>query len=155
MPDDARAALDLARGERVLAAARLADGRWIAATQHALVGVDGLRVGWVDVAHAQWLDEDRTLVLDPVPGTFVAQRLDLPEPGRIPETVHERVVASIVVTRRFTVPGAGGVRVVGRRHPDGHLLWQVVPDPGVLAKDRSVRAAGEAMVAQLRSELGE
>lgn len=154
MPGEARAALGLGRGERVLAAARAADGRWVAATQRALVA-EGLRLRWVDVAHAQWLDEERALVVDPIPGNGPGQRFGLPEPGRVPETVHERVVASIVVTRRLAVPGAGGVRVVGRRHPDGHLIWQVVPDAGVAGDDPVVRAAAEAMVAALRAELGE
>lgn len=154
LPDEARAGLRLERGERVLSASRLADGRWVAATQRALVS-DRARVEWVDVGHAQWLDEERTLLVEPVRGAFETQRLGLPDPGRLPETVRERVVASIVVTRKLTVPGAGGVRVVGRRHPDGHLLWQVVPDAGVADDDPAVRSAAAAMIGRLRAELGE
>lgn len=154
IPDDARARLGLRRGERLLAAARQGGGGWLATTPQALLVEGGPRVEWTDVAHAQWLDEDRVLVVDPVPGAFEPSRFHLPDPGRVPETVHERVVASIVVTRRLSVPSAGGVRVVGRRSHDGTLLWQVVPDPGVDGDDPVLRAAGDAMIAQLRAELG-
>jgi len=151
LPDDARSALGLGPRERVLAAARLADGGWVAATEHALAG-PGWRIEWADVAHAQWIDEESVLVLDPVPGTFPARRVPLVEPGRLPETVHERVMASIVVSRRVAVPG-GWVRVVGRHDASGGLGWQVVPDRGVNLDDPDVRRVVDAALALLRAEL--
>ena len=154
LPDDARAALGLRRGERVRAAAEQADGSWLAAPEQSLVGA-GLRVDWVDVAHARWLDEEQVLVLDPVAGAFPAHRLPLRVPGRLPETVHERVMASIVVNRRVVVPGAGAVRVVGRAARPGALTWQVVPDAGVDLGAPGVRRVVDETVRQLRSELGE
>ena len=98
------------------------------ATDRALVTTDR-RLAWVDVAHARWVDDDSTLTVEagrPRPPGLAR----LPEPGRLPETVHERVMASIVVTRRVPVPG-GAVRVVGRDGGDGELRWQVIADPGV------------------------
>jgi hypothetical protein len=151
LPDDARSALGLGPRERVLAASHLADDSWVAATEHALVG-PGWRIDWADVAHAQWIDEDRVLVLDPVPGTFEARRVPLAEPGKLPETVHERVMASIVVSRRVAVRG-GFVRVVGRHDASGELVWQVVPDRGVDVEDSDVRRVVDAALAQLRAEL--
>jgi hypothetical protein len=151
LPDDARPALGLERRERVLAAARQADGRWVAATERALVGA-GWRVPWAEVAHAQWLDEDGVLVLDPVPGTFEARRVPLVEPGLLPEAVHERVMASIVLSRRVAVPG-GWVRVVARQNAAGGLAWQVVPDRGVDPDAAAVRAVLDVALAQLRAEL--
>ena len=74
------------------------------ATGGALVGVAG-RTPWTDVAHAQWFDEEQVLVVDPVPGAGAPLRLRLAEPGRVPETVHERVMASIVLSRRVALPG--------------------------------------------------
>lgn len=152
LPDDARAALGLEPGERPLAAARQGDGGWVAATERALVG-PGWRIEWTDVGHAQWLDEESVLLLDPVPGTFPPRRVPLDDPGRLPETVRERVMASIVVSRRVAVPG-GWVRVVGRRGASDLLAWQVVPEPGVDGEDPDVRRVVDATVAQLSSELG-
>jgi hypothetical protein len=153
IPDESRAGLDLEPRERVLAAARASDGRWLAATEHALVTA-GVRIPWSDVAHAQWLDEASQLLVDPVADAFAAQRFTLTEPGRLPETVHERVMASIVVSRRVGVPGGGGVRVVGRHSGTGDVLWQVVPDLGVDPDRPDVRRVTEATVAELRGELG-
>jgi hypothetical protein len=153
LPDDVRASLALRPRERVLTTARTRDGRWLAATEAALVGAD-LRIAWTDVAHAQWLDEESALVLDPVPGAFGSQRFTLADPGRLPETVHERVMASIVVSRRVAVPG-GAVRVVGRSGDGGELVWQVVPERGVDLTDPAVRRAADVSVEALRRELGQ
>lgn len=136
----------------MLAAARADDGDWVAATEHALAG-PGWRVDWADVAHAQWLDEESALMLDPVPGAFAPRRVALAEPGRLPEAVRERVMASIVVSRRVAVPG-GWTRVVGRRVASGQLAWQVVPEAGVDPSADDVRRVVDAAVAQLRAELG-
>ncbi len=153
IPDDARVALALRPRERVLAAAAQADGTWLAATERALVG-PGLRIAWADVAHARWHDEELALTVDPVADAFTPARFPLPEPGRLPETVRERVMASIVVTRHVSVPRHGGVRVVGRDVGSRDLVWQVVPDAGVDGEDADVRAVTDALVRELRGELG-
>ena len=72
-----------------------------------------------------------------------------------PEAVHERVMASIVVSRRMPVRG-GFVRVVGRRatEPTGALVWQTVPGAGVDLNDPDVRQAVDGFLAALRAELG-
>lgn len=154
LPDDARVDLGLRPRERVLAAARSTHDGWLAATDHALVAA-GWRVEWSDVAHAQWLADEAVLALDPVPDTFPPRRLRVPEPGRLPEAVHERVMASIVVSRRVAVRG-GFVRVVGRRaaEPSGALVWQTVPGAGVDLSDPDVRQAVDGLLASLRAELG-
>lgn len=136
----------------MLAAAPGEGSTWVAATEHALVGV-GWRVWWADVAQAQWLDEEFVLALDPVPGAFAARRVRLREPGRLPEAVHERVMASIVVSRRVAVPG-GWVRVLGRRDSSGGLVWQSVPDARVDLGDVRVAQAVDAALAGLRAEMG-
>ncbi len=153
VPDEAREQLDLRPRERVLAAAQDADGGWVAATEGALVG-GGARIPWADVAHAQWRDEESVLLVDPVGDAFRPARFALPDPGRLPETVRERVMASIVVSRRVGVPGGRGVRVVGRELGERELQWQVVPDAGVDAADPEVLRVTDALVAQLRGELG-
>jgi len=144
--------LDLLPRERTLVAVQDKAGRWVAATDRAIVTADR-RLDWVDVWHAQWLDEEFVLVVEPVDPADVALRLALPDPGRLPETVHERVMASIVVSRRVPVPG-GSVRVVGRDGGDGELRWQVIADGGVDAAAPDVRRAADSAVAALRAELG-
>lgn len=144
--------LGLRPRERVLAAARSTEDGWLAATDHALVAA-GWRVDWSDVAHAQWLVDESVLVLDPVPATFPPRRLLITQPGRLPEAVHERVMASIVVSRRVAVRG-GFVRVVGRHGPSGGLVWQTVPGAGVDIGDPDVRRAVDGFLASLRAELG-
>lgn len=153
LPDAARAALGLQPRERVLAAAQVAGGGWVAATEVALVR-DGQRIAWADVAYAHWDDEESALSVDPVGEAFPPARFALTEPGRLPETVRERVMASIVVSRRVGVPGGHGVRVVGREVGAPDLVWQVVPDAGVDATDPEVRRVTDALVVQLRGELG-
>ena len=153
LPDEARATLPLERGEKVIAAARDVDDGWVVATAVALVAADG-RTPWTDVAHARWFDEDLVLVVDLVPGAGASRRHRLADPGRVPETVHERVMASIVLSRRVALPGGGAVRLVARRGDGTDLEWQVVPDQGTDLADPAVRAAVDDALDRLRSELG-
>jgi hypothetical protein len=156
LPADARAALDLARGERVLSSARLRDGAWVAATDQALVGA-GWRVLWSAASRAQWYDDVGTLEvawLDDA-GQRQDRSLVLDEPGLLPETVHERVTATILLSRHLPVSGRQGVSVVARRQPGSDAVeWQVVADAGVDAADPQVSARVEAAVRAMASELG-
>jgi hypothetical protein len=152
LPSEAKAALGLERRDRVLAAARLVDGTWAAATGTALV-LPGERLDWVNVEHAEWADDTETLVVDLVHDTR-RRTLRLDQPGRLPETVRERVTASIVASRRYPVQGRAGVRVVARRRTsDDDLLWQVVADAGLDPEDERVRAVADAGLAEMRREL--
>ena len=157
LPPEARDALPLHRRERVLTAARLVDGTWVAATQDALL-LPGRRLEWSTIIHAEWSDDGATLTIDELvtagddPET---SRLVLDEPGRLPEVVRERVTASIVASRHAAVRGRAGVRVVARRAPGSdEVVWQVVVDRGLDPADPGVQAASVAAVADLRRELG-
>ncbi len=147
-----RAELPLQAGERVIATARDGAGGWVVATDQALLAQDR-RTPWTDVVHAQWYDEDQLLTMDLAPGAGSAVRLVLAEPARVPETVHERVMASIVLSRRVPM-AVGGARVVARRAGSEETLWQVVPDAGTDLADPAVRARVDAVLAELRAELG-
>jgi hypothetical protein len=92
------------------------------------------------------------LLVDPVPGAGAPLRLRLAEPGRIPETVHERVMASIVLSRRVALPG-GGARLVARHGEGPDLVWQVVPDAGTDLTAPGVQDAVDEALAGLRGEL--
>jgi hypothetical protein len=157
LPAEARDALPLHPRERLLAVARLVDGSWVAATPGALV-LPGRRVDWVTVAHAEWSDERSQLRIDQL-RTAAAEaethRLDLDEPGRVPEIVRDRVTSSIVASRHAAIEGKAGVRVVARRVPgEDELRWQVVVDRGLSLADPRVQAASENAVRDLRRELG-
>lgn len=156
LPDHARDALALARREPVLAAARAPDGSWVAATPSGLVGV-GWRVDWAWVTHARWYDDAERLSVTWLDAAGDLHEKDLPlaEPGRVPETVHERVVATIVFSRRVSVGDGRGVRVVARRQPRSQeVLWQVVPDAGVDVSAPAVRAKVDATKRAIADELG-
>jgi hypothetical protein len=156
LPDDARAALDLERGERVLSAARRRDGDWVAATDQGLVGA-GWRAEWSAATHAQWYDDASTLAvawLDAEGGRH-ERSLVLDEPGLLPETVHERVTATILLSQHLAISGRRGVRVVARRQPGSDdVQWQVVPDPGVDAADPQTSARVAAVIRAMAAELG-
>jgi hypothetical protein len=156
LPDDARATLGLARGERVLSAARLRDGGWVAATDQGLVGA-GWRAPWSAASHAQWYDDAGTLEvawLDDA-GERRDRSLVLEEPGLLPETVYERVTATILLSRHLPVRGRQGVSVVARRQPGSEEVeWQVVADAGVDAADPQVSARVDEVVRAMSTELG-
>ena len=137
----------------MLTAGRATDDTWVVATDRALI--DGTRRSpWTDVVHAQWYDEEKVLEVDLLPGDEPSYLLALAEPGRLPETVHERVMASIVLSRRVALPG-GGARLVARRgEGSGETVWQVVVDDGVDLADPTVRDRVDAALADLQAELG-
>jgi hypothetical protein len=89
------------------------------------------RLPWHDVLGATWDAEAEALRLEVADGPRRERRvLVLDEPGLLPETVRERVQASIVLTRHVPLVGRRGVRIVARRAAgDDELVWHVVPTP--------------------------
>jgi hypothetical protein len=154
LPDEVRAGLDLTPGERVLSGAALEDGGWVVATDRALLA-GGERIPWSATAHAEWDADSRLLTVDEIAGSH-RHRFVLDDPGFLPETVHERVMASIVLSRHVRVDGRGGARFVARREQGSdELAWQVVVDAGLDPGDAEVRASLDATMRELRHELGE
>jgi hypothetical protein len=154
LPDDVRDSLPTEPGERVLAAGRGEDDSWVVATDRALVDGDR-RTAWTDVTHAQWYDEDKVLAVDLLPGTGSSFRLRLTDPRMVPETVRERVMDSIVASRRLPLPGGGGARMVARRgEGSDEMIWQVIADAGTDLADSDTRARVDAALADLQAELG-
>jgi hypothetical protein len=157
LPADVRAALPLTQGERVLAAGRCTDDTWAVATERALL-VGESRVDWADIAHAEWDHEASVLRVDllrTTGGAPASRQLALDEPGFLPETVHERVTASIVTSRHVPIRGRAGVRVIARRVAGSdELRWQLVLDRGLDPDDPQVQALAQAALTDLRRELG-
>lgn len=149
-------ALPLQQGERVLAVARDHGAVAAVATTRALYyGEELSPTPFVSVLGARWLPETTTLVLELV-GEAAPQFVELDDPGLLPETVRERVQASIVVTSRVAVQGRRGVTLGGRRPPDGSgpITWQVSYDAGLDPEDPRVDEVVQATLRQLQEQVG-
>jgi hypothetical protein len=154
----------MARGERALVSATTRGALIAVATTHALYapepdgsgGVAYDRLPWHDVLGATWDAEAEALRLEVADGPRRERRvLVLDEPGLLPETVRERVQASIVLTRHVPLVGRRGVRVVARRAAGSdELVWHVVPDAGVDPDHPDVRDAVALAVRAAREEVG-
>ena len=155
LPADVRAALDLGRGERVLASAPTLGGSHVIATTTALHvptrGGGFTRIPWERVDHATWKD-GWLHVHETSAGP--EHRVRLTEPGSVPETVRERVTATIAVSNHVQLPG-GKVRIAGRRPANGgDIRWTFVFDAGLDPSDPGLRAQAEQALEDLRRQTG-
>jgi hypothetical protein len=157
LPADARAALGLGARERVLAWAELNAGGWAAATVDTIVVLDPRgrlrRRPWTEVDHAAWDDDSRTLAVWWV-GSRAPTPLEVGEGSFLPEVVHERVRASVVLTREVDLGGGRRVHVALRKAADGTLSTSASPGRGVRLTDPDVAAQVSAAEAALRDEAG-
>ncbi|GIH92219.1 hypothetical protein ACFFMN_18350 [Planobispora siamensis] len=145
-PAEVRAAVDPA--DRVLAHAEGPDGRVIA-TDRALY-LSGTRLPWYQVDRGVWDEEGLTVLTT----DGREHRARLPEPGRVPEVVRERVVASIVVSQYVPLDVRGGVRLVARRAEDDRMIWEFVFDAGLDPQDPGLRALAEQALEGVRRSFG-
>ncbi|GAA0356576.1 hypothetical protein GCM10009530_02170 [Microbispora corallina] len=151
LPAEVRAALALDAGERPISHARTSEGDYVVATTHALHLPGGLRLPWHLMDKAVWDEEGVTVTMT----DGLAHRVTLPEPGALPETVRERVTASIVASRHVALDARGGVRLVARRVPGYDTpRWEFVFDPGLDASDPGLRALAEQALEEMRRSLG-
>lgn len=118
----------------------LASAGQLVATSLGLWLPTGRRVGWHLISKATWGGGALTVIEASVFGDADGvellrdgrpERFALPEPGRLPQVVHERVTGSIKSRHRQELPG-GGVWFLQRKVPgqDGFVL-QARPDPDV------------------------
>ncbi|MEV4677932.1 MULTISPECIES: hypothetical protein [Actinomadura] len=155
LPAEVRAALTLERGERVLASAPTRGGSHVAATTTALhlpTPSGGFtRVPWERVDHATW--KDGWLHVHETTGG-PEHHIRLTDPGSVPETVRERVTATIAVSHQAQLPG-GKVRIAGRRPAaGGDVRWTFVFDAGMDPTDPGLRAQAEQALEELRRQTG-
>ena len=155
-------AVDVARGEKVLASASADDGTVLAGTRDAFyVVADGetRRIPWEQVEAADWDRDTDTFRLSEV-GSWGDQRpvhvAVLPDPGRLAELVRERVTASVVLQRHVPVDGRRGLRVIARRAPSGvgGVQWVYEYDEGVDPDDETVRQAAVEALEVMRRDVG-
>lgn len=161
LPDDVRAALDLARGERVLASGRLTDG-WAVATTRGLVVVPAAR-GEGDTVRRPWTDVS-TGRLDPDAETLTVEWVDGAAPAvlhltdardlRFPAAFRQCVDSSVVHSEAVTLADRSVVRVVLRRDGDGRLFTQVMGPGTVDLADPATAEAVDAVEARVRESAG-
>jgi hypothetical protein len=154
-----RDALALEPGERILAVARDPDGRAVVATNQALwlqrLPPAYSRLPWHEIEHASFADDVLTVARSAASADGAGRlRIPLPDVGRLPGVVRERVTASVVFDQHVRLRGREGVRVVARRRPEGDsLAWSYVVDDGLSLTVAEEASAAEA-VAALRAEYG-
>lgn len=156
LPTAVRDALALERGERVLAAAPTRGGSHVTATTTALhlPTPEGgyTRIPWERVDHATW-KEGHLHVQET--STGAEHHVRLTEPGSVPETVRERVTATVAVTHQAVLPGGGKVRIAGRRPTTGgDVRWTFVFEAGLDPADPGLRAQAEQVLEDLRRQTG-
>ncbi|PRY02730.1 hypothetical protein CLV72_1011333 [Allonocardiopsis opalescens] len=123
----------------------------LAATTHALHLPDGSRVGWSEVEHARWTEDGLELTAT----TGERRLLKVTDRGLLPETVHERVVATIVVSRHVPLRGELGVRLICRRTPGtDEMNWYTGYDDGLDPDDPQTRAEAADALRHLRLQMG-
>ncbi len=162
IPDDVVAAIAPTGRERLLAWATDGAGTTVVAGRHRLhvvapgpEGAATLRVSrpWHLVDSGRWSDEGelRVVWVDGEPPV----RLVLAEPGVLPETLHERVQASVVLAETIDLGQQRTAKVVVRRDlASGELLSQAVLGRGVRSTDPGVREQVRAGLAQVREQVG-
>jgi hypothetical protein len=163
LPPDVKASLKLPRGESVLAATVDDSGTgWLVGSRRALYvgGQDRwTRLPWERIDRATWdRDAEQLEVYEVADFGEVQPRhvRRLAEPGRLLELLHERVTASVVITRHVPLGGSHGLRIVGRRAPgtDEPVVWSAVLDDALDPQDPEVAAAVRQGLAAARAELG-
>jgi len=158
LPAEVRKSLAVEPGERILtfvptgAPGVPPDGGHLVATNLALFLPNGTRVPYESVDRASW--DEQGLHLITMDGT--RHQVPVAEPWLLPETVRERVNATIVVNKHVRLPGGrGGVRLVARRKPAGEVTgWTFVFDDGLDPADPGLRALAEQALEGLRRSMG-
>ena len=165
LPPAITAALGLARGERVLAfGVDDNTGGYLVATTFALAVVDvgchrgagrGLRRRWLFVDTGSWEPETATLTVTWTDGGRAGQWSFRDQPTLLPETLRERVQASVVITSRLNLGDRRTGRVAIRQDfATRELIPQTILGRYTRADDPEVQAHVEAALAHLRDQVG-
>ena len=128
-------------------------------TNHRLYAVDAagertLARPWHEVDAGTWSAELGQLTVTWVDGARPSQ-WTLGDSTLLPETLRERVQASVVLAQRVDLGPRRIARAVIRQDlATGELVEQVVPGRGVRGDDEEVAAATAAALAELREQVG-
>jgi hypothetical protein len=176
LPPAVAAALDLGKGERVLAyAVDDNTGGYVVATTYGLAVVSltvvpldvvastagaptavvTLRRRWLAVDAGAWEPETATLTVTWADGGRGAQWSFRDQPTLLPETLRERVQASVVIATRLTLGDRRSGRVAIRQDfATRDLVPQTILGRYTRADDPEVQAHVQAALAHLRDQVG-
>ena len=162
-PAEVAEAIDPAGGEKLLAWAHaVGTGATVVAGRHRLYAVapdpEGARVTlsrpWHLVDAGSWGGEDGILKITWVDGQRPT-RFQLTELGMFPETLRERVQASVVLAETLDLGGRRTAKVVVRKDlATGALLSQAVLGPGVRSADPGVAEQVSDGLRRVREQVG-
>jgi hypothetical protein len=159
-------ALELAKGERVLAfAVDDFSGAYVVATTYALalvsVSADAeaaelvARRRWLSVDAGAWEPETATLTVTWADRRRAGQWSFRDQPTLLPETLRERVQASVVLSTRLTLGDRRTGRVAIRQDfATRELIAQTILGPYTRSDDPEVQAHVHAALAHLRDQVG-
>jgi len=161
LPPAVEEALELAKGERVLAfAVDDNTGGYVVATSYALAvfttGVERiLRRRWLSVDAGAWEPETATLTVTWADGRRAGQWSFRDQQTLLPETVRERVQASVVLSTRLNLGDRRTGRVAIRQDlATRELIAQTILGRHAHADDPEVQAHVQAALAHLRDQVG-
>ena len=171
LPEAVAKALELARGERVLAfAVDDNTGAYVVATTYALAVVRSdavtsdavtltadrrVRRRWLSVDAGAWEPQTATLTVTWADGKRAGQWSFRDQPTLLPETVRERVQASVVISTRLTLDDKRTGRVAIRQDfATRELIPQTILGRHSRADDPEVAAHVQAALAHLRDQVG-
>jgi len=176
LPEAVAKALELARGERVLAfAVDDNTGAYVVATTYALAVVTSdavtarsvtsdavtstaerrVRRRWLSVDAGAWEPQTATLTVTWADGKRAGQWSFRDQPTLLPETVRERVQASVVISTRLTLDDKRTGRVAIRQDfATRELIPQTILGRHSRADDPEVAASVQGALAHLRDQVG-
>lgn len=160
VPEAARSAIELGRGERLLSWARDdTTGATVVASNHRLYAVSAahevvLSRPWHFVDAGSWSHDAFLLTVTWVDRQPPAQWV-FTEPTLLPETLRERVQASVVLAQHVDLGERRTARAVIRQDlASGALVEQVVLGKGVRAGDPGVHQQTGAALSYLKEQVG-
>ena len=161
LPPTIEKALELGKGERVLAfAVDDNTGGYVVATTYALAvftsGVERiLRRRWLSVDAGAWEPVTATLTVTWADGRRAGQWSFRDQQTLLPETVRERVQASVVLSTRLNLGDRRTGRVAIRQDfATRELIPQTILGRYARADDPEVQAHVQAALAHLRDQVG-
>lgn len=144
----------IGRPPRVLAWAPSIEGFAVGQPEQlSVLSGDGWRhIPWHHIDHGEWNPETSTLSWsgpNRLRGLVV-----LPDPGRLPELLRERVAASIAVEEHVDIPGTRqGATLMARRPLDGGPLeWRIAAGRGTDLRDPAVKAVVDEILRAREAE---
>ncbi|MDQ3628322.1 MAG: hypothetical protein M3419_05860 [Actinomycetota bacterium] len=162
LPTDVKTSMTLERGERVLASAQDISAQWLVGTDRSLHlqrARGWIVLPWQRIDRASWDSDSDTVTVHAVADFGHEQPRNertVPEPGLLLDLLHDRINATVLLTRHVPLEGSRGLRVVARRAPvgDARIEWSFLLDETLDPADPQVVTAVQQGLASARAELG-